>query len=230
MTKRQFQRLCAQEVPGLFSPLGFTEIEPGAYCRARPGFFHGFGFTFSRSTVRYCVPFGVTVPVIDQRGDFVMQGHYPALLVSHRLGEFRKNMRGVEKWYDCNSPEELKDSLRIVHADFLAEAEPQLAGLQTLDDVTAAYYRYRIGRPTTGEDRPPDPFAWATYGWLLQELGRQAEARSWLERAYAETTRSIYAKGGQIVPKGTKGCVLLDRSLEEKRLRALLEKELTFEH
>ena len=95
-----------------------------------------------------------------------------------------------------------------------------------LDDVTIAYFRYRIGPPTTGEQRPPDPFAWATYGWLLEELGRRDEARRWLERAYAETNRPIYAKGGSLVPEGTKGGVLLDRSLEEKRLRTLLEKEL----
>lgn len=225
VTKDEFIKIKSEEVPKYFTSLGFVEQEPGAFTRPRQGFLHGFGLVEDRSVVQFCVPVGVTVPAIWPKADFIMQGRYPALEVSHRLGEFRNNMRGLDRWYSFYTADELKEAIKTMHADFVEQAEPWLQRFETLEDVAEEYYRYRIGPPCMGEERPPDPAAWATYGWLLQELGRD-DARDWLARAYNEVRIPLFMKHGRPVPPGTRGAREMPLSPEAKRLEQLLRDSL----
>jgi hypothetical protein len=187
---------------------------------------HGFGFTLHRSSPQFCVPIGVDVPCLRPKADYMMQGRCPSLTVSHRLGEFRNGMRGSESWYTFSTETDLVEVLKRVHEDFVEQALPWLNQFNTLDDVAAAYYRRNIGPPLTGEIRRPNPFAWAWYGWMLEEMRRAEESKVWLKRASDELAKPMYMKEGKLLADWELGAKELARSGEEKRLEKLLEESL----
>jgi hypothetical protein len=227
MVKKELWGLMSREVPPLFSSLGFTENEPGAFMRVCAGFVQGFGFSPNRSVTQFFVPVGVTVPALWPKNDFIDQGHYPSLIVSRRLGEFRKKMRGLDEWYPCATDAEFRAALPRVKADFVAQAVPWLERFKTLEDVASDYYFYRIGPPTGGGRRPPDPFAWAMYGWLLQAIGKNEEAKGWLEKAYYEVRMPLFIdRTGRFVSEHTAGARAYKRPEPEERLEELLRQSL----
>ena len=227
VTKNLFERVTSENVSSLFVPLGFTEVDRGAFDRQRGEVLHGFGFTPNPSFTHFHVPVGVNVPTILQRTDYVdfAGAHYPTLLVSRWLGEFKPKCRRSDIYYDFATVEQMREKFPLVYSDFVEQAEPWLARLTTVDAVADEFYRWRIAPPSTGEVRRPDPFAWAIYGWLLQEAGHDDESKQWLSRALDELHRPKFGKAGQLVPEGTKGARLIAPTAPETRLRELLEAE-----
>ena len=65
------------------------------------------------------------------------------------------------------------------------------------------------------------------YGWLLQEAGRNEEARQWLARAYEFLQQPDHLRVGQLVPRTLPGSRPISRRPEENRLMELLRKDLT---
>jgi hypothetical protein len=172
------------------------------------------------------MPVGVYVPSLNERLDYAAFGgtHYPTLLVSRWLGEFKSKPTSDDYYYYFATVEQLRFLFPRVHADFVEQAEPWLAELTSIEATAKEFYKQRIAPPSTGESRFPDPFAWATYGWLLQAVGVDVEAKHWLKRAAEELQRPLYGKGGQLVPEGTKGARIIPRNEAELRLQELLEK------
>ena len=227
VTKRLFERVSSEEATRLFSSLGFVESEAGAFRRDCGDVLHGFGFTPNPSFTRFHVPVGVDVPALVSRSDYIdfAGAHYATLIVSHWLGEFKPFQRQSDIYYHFATVEEMRGKFPKVYTDFIEQAEPWLARLRSIDAVADEFHKWRIAPLSTGEVRPPDPFAWALYGWLLQEAGHREEASEWLSRALAELRRPKYMKAGQIVAKGTRGFRLIPPSDPERRLQELLEKE-----
>jgi len=151
-----------------------------------------------------------------------MQGHYPALTISQRLGELRNHGTGIEEWYGVSSNEELSGVFDRVYRDFVEQAQPWLEELDSLESVAGEFFQRRIGVPASGENRRPDPFAWAAYGWMLEELGKKEESEDWLRRAACELLRPNYMKNGRLLDHDEDGATQLQKSQEEERLLQLL--------
>jgi hypothetical protein len=224
-TKKLFEQVISEEVAKHFATSGFEEAEPGAFIRECSEIVHGFGFSPNASVTHFHVPVGVYVPLLNKRLDYIDFGgtHYPTLLVSRWLGEFKEKYTSRDCYYHFATVEQLREQFPKVRADFVEQAEPWLARLTNVEAVASEFYKWRIGPPSTGEVRLPDPSAWAIYGWLLQESGRQTESKPWLEQALEEVRRPRYGKGGQLVPEGTKGARLIPPDKVQIRLREVLE-------
>lgn len=228
VTKAIFEKVVSEEVARLFGPLGFDERKPGAFERQCGRVVHGFGFTPNPSVTHFHVPVGPDVPVLHHKLDYVSFAgdHYPTLLVSRWLGELKNKFDTTDVYYHFATVEELRAKIPIVYADFVEQAEPWLAGLVTIEAVAEEFFKWRIAPPEPGLTRPPDPFAWAIYGWLLQESGDTDAARPWLDRALQELCRPRYHLAGQIVSAGTKGARHLQLEQAEQRLQEVLERDL----
>jgi hypothetical protein len=222
MKKRDFDRCASRCVPEIFGSLGFSETDPGAFTRPVENILHGFGFTLHRSHAQFCVPVGVSVPCLHPKVEHVMQGHYPALTISQRLGELRNSGTGIEQWYSVSSNDELSNVFELVYRDFVEQALPWLEELNSLDSVAREFFQRRIAPPPTGEKRRPDPFAWAIYGWMLEESGKKEESEDWLRRATFELVRPTYMKNGRLLDHDEAGATQLQKSQEEERLLQLL--------
>jgi len=223
VTKKLFERITSEEATRLFSALGFVETEPGAFTRECGEVSHGFGFTPNPSFTHFHVPVGAYVSALEERLDYGRGIHCPGLLVSRWLGELKPDYTRSDIYYHFATVEEMRAKFPQVYTDFVEQAEPWLARLTTIDAVADEFYQWRIAPPSIGEVRPPDPFAWALYGWLLQEAGHGEEAGPWLSRALKELRRPKYMKAGQFVPEGTRHARLIPQSPSERRLQELLE-------
>lgn len=220
--KRDFERLASKRVPEIFCSLGFCETEAGAFMRPVENVLHGFGFTLHRSYPQFCVPVGVSVPCLRPKLEHVMQGHYPALTICQRLGEFRNNGAGIEQWYSVSSNDDLSRVFDRVYRDFVEQALPWLEKMNSLTSVASEFFRRRIAPPATGEKRRADPFAWAAYGWMLEESGKNEESEDWLRRAASELLRPTYMKNGRLLDQEEDGATQLQKTEEEERLLQLL--------
>lgn len=223
LRKAHFEKVSSRCVAELFGPLGFAETDPGAFTRPVEKILQGFGFTLHSSYPQFCVPVGISVPCLRRRMEHVMKGHYPALTVSRRLGEFRNDGSGIEQWYSVSSDEELPMVLQLVHEHFTEQALPWFEQFVTLDSVSAEFYRRRIAPLPTGEKRRLDPFAFAAYGWMLEELGNVEESEKWLVSAASEISKPIYMKNGRVIDQNEPGATQLKKSDEEERLMQLLD-------
>lgn len=231
ITKKTFEQIIAQEIPKYFISLDFAEAAPGAFCRQRGVVRQGFGLTPNPSFSHFHVPVGVALPAIDRRIDYVDFGgrHYPTLLVSRWLGEFKGTPRRHDIYYHFSTEDELRKIAQKVYADFKEQAEPWLANLTTVESVAKCFHLSRIAPTSDREGRRPDPFAWAIYGWLLHELGQEDESRTWLQRARDHLRQPCVMKSGQFVPRTTRGLRSLSLRAEESRLLDLLEQDLSNE-
>jgi hypothetical protein len=113
-----------------------------------------------------------------------------------------------------------------VYADFIEQAEPWLAQMTTVEGVAREFYKLRIGPVPSGETRPPDPYAWAQYGWLLQESGKPEEGRPWLQRALDFLRQPAHMQAGRLVVYSLPGSTPIPMTAEDNRLLELLNKGL----
>lgn len=226
-TKKTYLQVIAEDVSDLFSQLGFTHKGPASFWRELDEVEQGFFLTPNPSYTHFDVDVGVNIPSLDERLDYICFGgdHYPTLLLSRPLGLLRRDIQGERTFYHFATVEQMRGKLPKVYADFVEQAEPWLAGLTTVEAVAKEFHKWRIAPPPTGVTRAPDPFAWAIYGWLLQEAGRDAEAIPWFKQSLVEVRRPRFGKAGQQVPEGTKGARLIPRNEAETRLRELLDKQ-----
>lgn len=199
VTRTDFRAIVAEEVTNRFGSLGFKEHDAGAFGRAHTGFIQGFGVTPDSSLMKFCVSVGVLIPALWVKEDYLLGIHAPGFKISHRLGEFRNSFTGIDTWYHFYTSTELRSCFDTVRDDFMAQAVPWLERLRNLDDVVAEYYRYRIGPLSSGDERPPNPFAWASYGWMLELIGQPGVAREWLVRAREHLVRQ--SDGGLCSPE-----------------------------
>lgn len=228
-TKKLYFKTLAEEAPKFFSQLGFAYTEPGVLWRTLGVVDHGFFLTPDPSCTHYSVEVGANVAGLDERLDYVSSGgaHYTTLLVSRPLGLLRPpGRKGEQLHYHFATVEELRTTFPHLYADFVERAEPWLAGLTTVEDVAKEFHKWRIAPPGPKLTRPPDPFAWAIYGWLLKEAGNELQARPWLERALAEVRRPMQEKVGRIIPRGNERAGAIKLNEAEMRLGELLEQEL----
>jgi hypothetical protein len=229
VTKKLFEKVTAEEAARHFSALGFAESEPGAFTRKCGAVVHGFGFTPNPSFTHFHMPVGAYLPSLNARLDYVAFGgpHYPTLLVSRWLGEFNENFTRHDYYFHFASLEQLREKFPKVYSDFVEQAEPWLAGLTTVGAVAREFHKWRLAPPEPGVVRPPDPFAWATYGWLLQEADQQLEGQQWLEQSLDQLKEpAFYVKGAHFVPIGTPGARPIPRRPEELRLIEMLKRDL----
>lgn len=196
VTRGEFRKIGAEEILCRLGNLGFTEYYAGAFGRRREGFIQGVGLSPDASMMKFCVSVGFVIPALWDKTDFILGSHTTRFEISHRLGEFRDNLTGLEIWYHFYTEAELRACFGRVYADFQEQALPWLERFPTLTDVAGEYYRYRIGPLAEGEKRPADPFAWAMYGWMLDLIGQPDNARVWLTRAREHIAEQGLAKDG----------------------------------
>lgn len=226
-TKSLFETTASQEVNKRFSSLGFVEIQPGVFDRHCGAVVHGFGLSTDSTYTRFSVDVGVNVPALVDRMDNVRGVHCETFAVSRPLGLLRPpGVKGGRTFYYFATVEELRDVFPRVYADFVEQAEPWLATLTTVEDVAKEFHKWRIVPPGPKLTRPPDPFAWAIYGWLLKEAGNELQAKPWLERALEEVRRPMQDKEGRIIPRGNERAGAIKLNGAEMRLGELLEREL----
>jgi len=226
VTKARFLRIIDENAP-IFSELGFAQTEPAVFFRQRGEVEQGFFLTPNPSYTHFTVEVGANVPAVAGRIDFVDFGHgrgCTSLLVSRPLGLLRSDMQGERTFYHFATVEQMREKMPQVYADFLEQAGPWLARLTTTEEVAREFFKWRLAPPSTGDTRRPDPFAWAIYGWLLQEAGHKEDARSWLVRAYDFLQQPEHMKAGRLVPRGTPGSRPIPRRAEDERLMHLIKK------
>jgi hypothetical protein len=229
ITKFEFLEVVHDEVPKHFAETGFLLKRPAAYWRNVGAVEQGMFLYPDSDFTRIHVPTGAQVPELDRRFETIRGGRYGSLLVSRWLGEFKQPIKRTDSYYYYRNLEDLRSVIARVHHDFVEQAEPWLAQLVTIDDVAREFHAFRIASKP-GEERPPDPFGWAMYGWLLQAAGRELEAKPWLKMALEQFNKpAFYAKGIQIVPIGTRGAKPLPRTPEELRTIELLKIDLGVE-
>jgi len=228
VTEARFLRVLDDIAP-LFSQLGFAPTEPAVFFRQRGEIEQGLFLTPNPSYTHFTVEVGVNVPAVVARSDYVDFGHggrCASLLVSRPLGLLRSDLQGERTFYHFATVEEMREKFVQVYSDFVEQAEPWLARLTTIEEVAKEFFKWRVAPPSTGEIRRPDPFAWAIYGWLLQESGHEVDARPWLVRAYEYLQQPDHMKAGRLVPRGTPGSRPIPRRAEENRLMELVKKDL----
>ena len=229
-TTSNFLQTISEEWPNFFSKLGFAYTESAVFWRKLGAVEHGFFLMPNPTPTHFSVDVGVYVPAIESRSDYVRGAHATTLVVSRPLGLLRSDGREERTLYHFATVEELRARLPTVYADFVEQAEPWLETLATVEDVAKEFHKWRIALPSKGRTRPTDPFAWATYGWLLQEAGRKLEAQPWLKRALDQLKEpTFYTKGGHFVPIDTPGARPVPRTAEESRLIELLRGDLELE-
>ena len=229
ITKAAFLSVVHEEVTNHFQAAGFACREQAVFWRNVGALEQGIVFYPDSDFTRIHIPTGANVPALYPRFDYIDGGHYGSLLVSRWLGEFKLPIKRSDCYYYFRNLDDLRGVIARVHHDFVEQAEPWLAQLVTVDDVAREFHAFRIASKP-GEERPPDPFGWAMYGWLLQAAGRELEARPWLEMALEQFDKpAFYAKGIQIVPIGTRGAKPLPRTPEELRTVELLKSDLGVE-
>lgn len=195
VTRSEFKRIVAEEVLVRLGNLGFKEYGPGTFGRQQEGYVQGLGVSPDVAMMKFCVRVGFVLPSLWDKTAFVLGAHTPALEISHRLGQFRNSLTGLETWYHFYTEGELRACFDRVHDDFLDQALPWFERFATLQDVVDEYYRYRIAPLPDGERRSADPFASAMYGWMLQLVGQPVKSREWLMRARDQIAEQIGANG-----------------------------------
>ena len=228
VTKRTFEEFVSREINALFASLDYAEASPGAFCRRRGAVIHGFGLTPNPSYTHFHVPVGVQVLAISRRLDYVDGANYPAHLVSRWLGEFKSTYTSADTHFHFANLDQLHIVLQRVRSEFEIQAEPWLKQLGTIEEVAQEFFRRRVQNPLNdGGARAPDPFAWAIYGWLLEALGQEREAKQWFERAREELSIVWYMKNGRRVDPSTKGAQRMPQPIEESRLLELIDGRVT---
>ena len=119
VTRGEFRKAVAEEILARLGPLGFKDYAAGAFGREREGFIQGLGFAHDASMMKFCVSVGFVMPSLWEKTDFVLGAHTPSLVISHRLGQLRNNLTGLETWYHFYTEAELRECFDKVHADFL---------------------------------------------------------------------------------------------------------------
>lgn len=226
ITKEMFKRVTSEESSKLFTRLGFNESEHGTLMRESGDIVHAFGFTPNPSFTRFHVPVGAYVPSLEARFDYLNGVHCPGLLVSRWLGEFKPRYGQSDVYYHFATVEAMRKKLAQVYTDFVDQAEPWLARLTTIEEVSKEFFKWRIAPPAAGHNRPPDPFAWAIYGWLLREAGHDEDARRWLVQAHDFLQQPEAMKADRLIPRAIPALQPTLRRAEEDRLMELLKRDL----
>jgi hypothetical protein len=225
-TEELLKQTVAEEAGPMLARLGFVEEIVGAYWRDVGGIRHGV-FFMPRSVTGFSVQVGASMSSLErERLDYVDFGgeHHSTLLVSRPLGLLRREPPRERTIYYFATVEEMRAVFPRVYADFVEQAEPWLATITTVSDVAREFYKWRVEPTLSGQPHVPDPFAWAIYGWLLQDIARHDEARPWLERALEELRRPAEATG-RLIPRGSPaGRIAMSEG--EARLAELLERDL----
>ena len=204
VSKGIYIKVIAEEASRIFEPLGFVQKGSAAFWRNHNDVVHGFYLTPNASFTHITVEVGADVPVLQSRCDYVAFGgeHYARLLVSRPLGLLRRDPPHETTFYHFATINEMRARLPQIYADFVEEAEPWLAGMTTIEAVAREFHKWRIAPPAGGHKRPPDPFASAIYGWLLQETGKIEESKKWLtERTKNCVTRYSRVKAARSYPQ-----------------------------
>ena len=233
LTKKEFWGKCQPAVTEQCAQWGFRAEQQGIFMRPLDNIWHGLAIVMNwHGPDSFYVLHGVHVPALHGKMPYITDRSYRGFEIDHRLGTYRKNgMEGTDVWYQCRDMRQLDDGLARMFRDFEAWALPWYERFRTLHDVAAEFRRTRIDDPPGdwpkgAGPRPPDPFGWAMYGWMLEEIGHREEANLWLHKAYDEVTKPLYTKDGRMVPEGVKGARKTRHPPEEERLEELLRQSL----
>ncbi len=222
LSKKAFARAVKKHAEVRLAALGFDWEEPTVFLERAGQITKSVGFIQGKVRDSFCVSVGPFVNAIEPMFWYIGGCKYISVAISQRLGDFRNNMRGSETWYSAGTEPELLESLDAAMKDFEEQAIPWLNKFETVADIAAEYYLRQIATPKGMSRRPPNPFAWADYAWMLDECGRHDEAKTWKERAvkYLED-REIIGEGAGFVM--TAGPANAPRTEAESRLLALLK-------
>lgn len=230
MTKRDFDKLTRQLLEPLMLPLGFRDVDAGYYKRPRGALQDVVVLDPARPLECYYVLFGIHLPFLRSKSVFIDGIDQPVAEISHRLGTFSEPPDRNRNWA-CADRQQLETYLPRMVEEFEATALPWFQRYQTILDVAAEFRRREIDEPPGGWPRgvvrpPANVFAWATYGWMLEEAGQRQEAVAWLRRAYEVVAQPLFVKDGRPVPAETKGARRARHPQPEERLEELLRQSL----
>ncbi|MBC8108282.1 MAG: hypothetical protein H7Z14_16975 [Anaerolineae bacterium] len=212
------------------APLGFTDYDRHYFKRSRGALQDVFFLDPDRQVRNFYVQVGIHLPASHDRGVFIDGIDQPTAIISHRLGK-HSDPPDSNRAYGCHTFAQLKMSVPKLIDELKRFALPWYELFQSVRDVAAEWKRIRIDpRPKwlvkqAGPEQP-DPFAWAEYGWLLEQMGELDEAKGWWHKAYDEITRPVFQKGGQLALDGTHGAAGVRRTAEEERLEESLRQSL----
>ena len=236
LTMRDFWRSAQPYAEERVSRWGFRVHSRGIFVREQDRFWNGFAVVPSRNQPHSCYAgIGLHVPALRDRLKFIDQ--VPDIVgfeISHRLGTYREGARlvGLDEWYGFRNEKQLMEAMDRMFGHFEAWALPWYEQFQGLEDVAREFYRYRIEdlpekRPPGIGPKAPDPFGWALYGWMLEEIGKKEDAHAWLRRAYDEVHRPLFVDAqGRPISKTTRGAKPVRHPDAEERLEELLRQSL----
>lgn len=223
ITKHEFDEIVARSTASTFGRFGFSpwRTNNAVLCRDVEEVLQCVFIEPDRSVVKFKVTIGVTVPKLWPKEHFIVGSDNLSPTVSIQLGQLRTDLPGCVKWYAFYTANDLKDAIAKMEIDFLNEAIPWLDKVTSIDKVAGEYSERVFALLPTGDELPPDPFGWATYGWLLNEMGQRKMARHWFQMVdnYLRTQSAptcAYSINADD----------LELSTEELRLHALVAEEL----
>jgi hypothetical protein len=157
---------------------------------------------YSKST--FTVTYGIHVPHIAQALGPLGLPESTAPSISRRLGE--------QRFYTASPSEEMEAVMPAVIADFDSEAVPWFASFPDLAQVADYFRGHELG---TGDfnDR-----GIVVYALLLEATDRVREAAEWFQRAAAQLSRPVYAKGQRFFREPVDGGVKVQRSPFDEKL------------
>lgn len=214
MREREFYRLTREMIESVALPLGFVEYDSHYFKRPRGDIEDVFAPDPRLEFHYFDVLYGIYVPSRRERYISLTGINQPTPTISEHLepGSWgAANVAQLEK-YVPGMLEKFKET-----------ALPWFEQYQTLADVVAEFNRRKIDDT---DHLAPNPYIWADYGWMLEEIGQRDEAVPWLRKAYDEVTRPLFVKNDRFVPESTKGAHHFRRDPEDERLAELLRESL----
>ncbi len=233
LDRNVFWKMCHPYLEKTLAKWGFRPEAQGQFMREHEQYWDGIEIGLLRGEREFRVLVGIHIPSLYDRCKFIDQWEHRTFEVSHFLGQFREESdRGTCQDFPFVNEWELRERLeqRVVPR-LEAWVLPWYRRFHSLSDISREFYELRVKenpnrRLADPGLNPSDAFAWATYGWMLEEMGKRSEAESWLRKAYTEVRRPLYMKDGRFVPEGTKGSKSIRHPEAEERLEELLRQSL----
>lgn len=160
--------------------LGYAQLSPTVYAKARDGWHESFNLQVSHGTDAFYVNYGITVTQLCPVGE-----DQSILTCGHLLGSRLRDADGRGA-FPRGTTQEIATSATLVVEQYRLQALPWFEAMGSFQAMAAEYLRVnpiseaQLGSHSSAFGEGP---RCATYGFLLLKAGRRDDAVRWLREA-----------------------------------------------